>query len=123
MPDVSPNYISYLRLDRMGTQADIQHQTGQAADQDHHRAEGHVSFTWSSPVAMFADRVWSFSRGNPADEMPLRSWNIEIHLLSTTGEDIPADCFEKAVYKLHETFEDRAVQSTSIACARGLGNV
>ena len=55
--------------------------------------------------------------------MPLRSWNIEIHLLSTTGEDIPADCFEKAVYKLHETFEDRAVQSTSIARARGLGNV
>ncbi|KAL2053115.1 hypothetical protein ABVK25_006752 [Lepraria finkii] len=49
--------------------------------------------------------------GNPADEMPLRSWNIEIHLLSTTGEDVPADCFEKAVYKLHETFEDRAVQT------------
>ncbi|MCJ1275116.1 hypothetical protein MMC21_002916 [Puttea exsequens] len=49
--------------------------------------------------------------GNSSDEMPLRSWNIEVHLLGPHNEELPANCFEKAVYKLHETFEDRQVQT------------
>ncbi|KAK0507666.1 hypothetical protein JMJ35_009555 [Cladonia borealis] len=50
--------------------------------------------------------------GDPADEMPMRSWNIEIYVLhSTSGEEIPATCFEKVTYKLHETFGDRATQT------------
>ncbi len=42
----------------------------------------------------------------------MRSWNIEIYVVhSTSGEEIPATCFEKVTYKLHETFGERAVQS------------
>ena len=44
--------------------------------------------------------------------MPLRKWNIELHLLGPHGEEIPADCFDKVIYKLHETFGQRATQST-----------
>ena len=50
-------------------------------------------------------------RGDATVEMPLRKWNIELHLLGPHGEDLPADCFEKVVYKLHETFGARATQS------------
>lgn len=49
--------------------------------------------------------------GDATLEMPLRKWNIELHLLGPHGEDIPADCFEKVVYKLHETFGQRATQT------------
>lgn len=44
-------------------------------------------------------------------EMPLRKWSIELHLLGPHGEEITADCFEKVVYKLHETFGQRATQT------------
>lgn len=42
---------------------------------------------------------------------PLRKWTIEIVLLGPHGEQLPANIFEKAVYKLHETFGDRQMQS------------
>lgn len=45
---------------------------------------------------------------------PLRQWNIEIVLLNENGEEVPATIFEKAVYKLHPSFDKRATQSTSI---------
>lgn len=44
--------------------------------------------------------------------MPLRSWSIEIYLVGPNGENIPANVFEKAQYKLHETFNERQIQST-----------
>ena len=52
--------------------------------------------------------------GDATLEMPLRKWNIELYLVGPHGEDLPADCFEKVVYKLHETFGQRAMQSTYI---------
>jgi transcription initiation factor IIF auxiliary subunit len=42
---------------------------------------------------------------------PQRSWNIEIVLLNEHGEEVPANVYEKAVYKLHPSFDKRAVQS------------
>ncbi len=45
--------------------------------------------------------------------MPLRNWSIEIFLIGPHGEEIPATCFDKVVYNLHETFKERQVQSTS----------
>ena len=51
--------------------------------------------------------------GDATSEMPLREWSIELHLLGSHGEDVPADCFEKVTYKLHETFGQRATQSIS----------
>lgn len=43
---------------------------------------------------------------------PLRKWNIEIKLVDpSTGDDVPASLFEKAVYHLHESFGKRAKQS------------
>ena len=59
-----------------------------------------------------ADRyISSFDSGDPKDEMPLRNWSIEIHLLGPHNEELPADIFEKAVYNLHPTFEARQKQS------------
>ena len=40
----------------------------------------------------------------------MRSWNIRIVLLNEHGEDVPANIFEKATYKLHPTFGDRETQ-------------
>ena len=57
--------------------------------------------------------VYLVHSGNPADEMPLRSWNIELYLVGPHGEEFPASCFEKVVYTLHETFNDRQIQSIS----------
>ncbi|MCJ1355942.1 MAG: hypothetical protein MMC33_005935 [Icmadophila ericetorum] len=42
---------------------------------------------------------------------PLRRWNIQIFLLNEHGEEVPAACFSKAVYKLHPSFEKRAIQT------------
>lgn len=52
--------------------------------------------------------------GNASEEMPERSWSIEIHLVGPNGEDMPANIFEKATYKLHETFNERQIQSESL---------
>ncbi|MCJ1457672.1 hypothetical protein MMC28_008041 [Mycoblastus sanguinarius] len=49
--------------------------------------------------------------GDPKEDMPLRSWNIEVHLLGAHGEELPADVFEKAVYHLHPTFNERQKQT------------
>lgn len=43
-------------------------------------------------------------------EFPLRDWSISIYLVSESGEEIPATCFEKVTYKLHESFGKRATQ-------------
>lgn len=42
---------------------------------------------------------------------PMREWNVEIWLLNDASEEVPATCFEKAVYRLHSSFEKRAVQT------------
>lgn len=54
------------------------------------------------------------SSGDSAEPTPLRSWNIEIHLLGPRGEELPASCFDKVVYNLHETFNERQIQSTPL---------
>lgn len=41
---------------------------------------------------------------------PMRSWNISIYLVGPEGDDVPANCFEKATYLLHESFGKRAKQ-------------
>ncbi|QSZ36977.1 hypothetical protein DSL72_009069 [Monilinia vaccinii-corymbosi] len=35
---------------------------------------------------------------------PMKSWNIEIHMLDEAGNEKPATCFSKVVYNLHPTF-------------------
>lgn len=42
---------------------------------------------------------------------PMRGWNISIWIVGPDGEDLPATCFEKAAYVLHESFGKRAKQS------------
>ena len=43
---------------------------------------------------------------------PMRAWHIEVYLLNHNGEEVPANVFEKAVYKLHPSFgKQRATQS------------
>ncbi|KAF2643978.1 transcription initiation factor TFIID subunit 14 [Massarina eburnea CBS 473.64] len=36
---------------------------------------------------------------------PMRTWSIEIVLVNAEGRDVVANCFEKAVYNLHPSFE------------------
>ncbi|KAI9698712.1 MAG: hypothetical protein M1836_003822 [Candelina mexicana] len=42
---------------------------------------------------------------------PMRRWNIQVFLLNEHGEEIPASIFDKTTYKLHPSFEKRAIQS------------
>ncbi|KAK4630987.1 Transcription initiation factor TFIID subunit 14 [Fulvia fulva] len=42
---------------------------------------------------------------------PMRAWDISIYLVGQDGEDLPANCFEKATYLLHESFGKRQKQS------------
>lgn len=44
---------------------------------------------------------------------PMREWSIKIYVLGPNGEELPATCFDKATYKLHESFGPRAKQSAS----------
>lgn len=44
-------------------------------------------------------------------EFPLRAWTINIYIVSEAGEEVPATCFEKVTYKLHESFGKRATQT------------
>jgi len=36
---------------------------------------------------------------------PMRLWSIEICLLNDQGQEVLANCFDKAVYNLHPSFE------------------
>ena len=47
---------------------------------------------------------------------PMRAWHVEVYLLNQNGEEVPANIFEKAVYKLHPSFgKQRATQSMFIS--------
>ncbi|TKA62236.1 hypothetical protein B0A55_11698 [Friedmanniomyces simplex] len=46
----------------------------------------------------------------PDSEVPMRNWSIEIYLVGPEGDDLPAACFEKATYVLHESFGKRQRQ-------------
>ena len=47
----------------------------------------------------------------------VRAWHIEVYLLNESGEEVPASVFEKVTYKLHPSFEKRAIQSTFVTSA------
>lgn len=40
----------------------------------------------------------------------MRAWNIKLYLVGANGEELPATCYEKATYQLHESFGKRARQ-------------
>lgn len=42
----------------------------------------------------------------------MRSWDISIYLVGPDGEDLPAICFEKATYVLHESFGPKRMRQT-----------
>ncbi|TIA75003.1 transcription factor TFIIF complex subunit [Aureobasidium pullulans] len=41
---------------------------------------------------------------------PMREWSIEIYVVGPNDEQLPATCFEKVTYRLHESFGKRATQ-------------
>jgi transcription initiation factor IIF auxiliary subunit len=41
----------------------------------------------------------------------MRSWEISIYLVSPDGTELPADCYEKVTYNLHESFGKRQKQT------------
>lgn len=42
---------------------------------------------------------------------PMREWSIEVYVVGPNDEQLPATCFEKVTYRLHESFGKRATQS------------
>ena len=40
----------------------------------------------------------------------MRQWSIALYILGPDGEELPANCFDKVTYKLHESFGNRAKQ-------------
>ena len=42
----------------------------------------------------------------------MRSWNISIYIVGPDGEELPATCFEKATYVLHESFGPKRARQT-----------
>lgn len=42
----------------------------------------------------------------------MRSWDISIYLVGPDGDDIPASCYEKATYVLHESFGPKRMRQT-----------
>ncbi|KAK3697841.1 transcription factor TFIIF complex subunit Tfg3 [Vermiconidia calcicola] len=46
---------------------------------------------------------------------PMRSWQISIYLVGPDGEELPATCYDKATYNLHESFGKRAKQVVKTA--------
>ncbi|MCJ1256124.1 hypothetical protein MMC24_003944 [Lignoscripta atroalba] len=51
-----------------------------------------------------------FDKPSGVEGFPLRKWNIQIFLLNEHGDETPASIFSKATYKLHPSFEKRAIQ-------------
>jgi transcription initiation factor IIF auxiliary subunit len=41
----------------------------------------------------------------------MRGWEVSIYLVGPDGDDIPANCYEKATYVLHESFGKRMRQT------------
>ena len=44
----------------------------------------------------------------------MREWSIEIYIVGPNDELMPATCFEKVTYRLHESFGKRATQRTPL---------
>jgi len=42
---------------------------------------------------------------------PLRAWSIEVHMVNEHGEQVPANVFDKVIYRLHPSFGERATQT------------
>lgn len=42
----------------------------------------------------------------------MRSWDISVYLVGPDGEDMPATCFEKCTYVLHESFGPKRMRQT-----------
>ncbi|KAL1297714.1 hypothetical protein AAFC00_006260 [Neodothiora populina] len=41
---------------------------------------------------------------------PMREWSIKVFVVGPDGEELPATCFDKVTYKLHESFGPKAKQ-------------
>ena len=44
--------------------------------------------------------------------IPMRSWNIQVFLVSADGDELPATCYEKATYVLHESFGPKRMRQS-----------
>ena len=50
----------------------------------------------------------------------MRSWSIEVWLVDDKGNEVVANCFEKAVYNLHPSFEKNKQSTYTILSTIGL---
>jgi transcription initiation factor IIF auxiliary subunit len=62
---------------------------------------------------LLTDNFFGCSDGKDSgvEGFPLRSWSIQIWMLNDQGEQVPANIFDKVVYRLHPSFGDRATQT------------
>ncbi|KAK4505699.1 hypothetical protein PRZ48_003664 [Zasmidium cellare] len=59
------------------------------------------------------EKIFGASDDDPpeVEGFPMRTWEISIYLIGPDGEELPANCFDKATYMLHESFGKRAKQT------------
>ena len=60
------------------------------------------------------------SEPSPMEGFPMRSWSIEVWLVDDKGNEVVANCFEKAVYNLHPSFEKNKQSTYTILSTIGL---
>lgn len=84
--------------------------TGQAKHQVYYSSKDHVC----SCLLLLHAKLLTIPFSDSSGEPPLREWSVEIFLLNQHGEAISANCFDKAVYRLHETFGARQTQSKAV---------
>ena len=67
----------------------------------------------SEPSPRQTNRLTTTTSDDPpeVEGFPMRRWEISIYLVGPDGEDVTANCFERAVYMLHESFGKRMKQS------------
>lgn len=46
------------------------------------------------------------------ENIPMRAWTVNIYLQTTDGDEMPANCFEKVTYILHDSFGPKRQRQT-----------
>jgi len=63
-----------------------------------------------SPLVLVPPLTRRSSQTPEPGALPLRNWDINIYLVGPDGEELPATCYEKATYLLHDSFGKRQKQ-------------
>ncbi|CAI6332768.1 unnamed protein product [Periconia digitata] len=100
-----------LRTVRRDTKALLQYYCQRSLTEDYRQSLSHPHGRTTARMPDIKRNVKLITRQSPISEpspmegFPMRTWSIEIYIQDANGNDVPATCFEKAVYNLHPSFE------------------